>query len=162
MSRLKFVLSTVALLAALPTHAASQAADTATLDAVSGKVVCRTVGTLDGKPGELCVAQGMFAHDIYEVRFGGTSAAKGTDDATTTGISGTFNGQTVTLKCEPVLSVPDNLTDAQIEGFRFMNPTASREELKQMAIRVNTVETGRHCVARANAVDIFTVDVKFQ
>lgn len=161
-SHLKSVLSTLALLAAIPAHAAQPAANAATLEAVSGKVVCRTAGAIDGKSAELCVAQGMFAHDIYEVRVGDATAVKGIDDATTTGISGTFNGQTVSLKCDPVLSAPDNLTDGQIEGFRFMKPSASREELKQLAIRVNTVETGRHCVARSTADDVFTVDVKFQ
>ncbi|MFC0401701.1 hypothetical protein [Paraburkholderia rhizosphaerae] len=102
------------------------------------------------------------AHDIYEVRMDGTSVVKGIDDATSSGINGAYHGQPVSLKCEPVLSAPDNVSDAQIEGMRFMKPDGTREELKQLYLSLHTTETGRQCAINADANPLFTVDVRFK
>jgi hypothetical protein len=147
-----------------PVDAASPAAEAATLDAVPGKTTCRAA-TLNGQPGksaELCVTQGSFAHDVYDVRIGGASVVKGIDDATTAGIASTYDGQPIRLTCTPVLSKPDDVTDAQIESMRFANPKGTHEELKRLYVTLHTVETGRHCAINDNAAELFAVDVRFQ
>ncbi len=161
MSRRVFAMAAAALCTTLTAQAASDAAVPQSLEAVSGKTVCRAAGAVDGKASELCVTLGTFAHDLYEVRFDGVPAVKGIDDATTEGIAGTYSGRTIALKCDPILSAPDTVTDAQIDAVRFMDPSGSRDALRQMAIRMNTVETGRHCVARADAAPLFAIDVRF-
>jgi hypothetical protein len=145
-----------------PAHAAESA--TATLDAMAGKTACRAsaLASQPGKSGELCVTQGSFAHDIYEVRIDGASVVKGIDDATTAGIAGTYNGQPVRLTCTPVLSKPEHVTDAQIESMRFANPQGTREQLIGLYQTLNTVETGRHCSIADNSAEWFAVDVRFE
>ncbi|NPT61915.1 hypothetical protein [Paraburkholderia elongata] len=145
-------------------YAATPTAGIPTLDPLPGKATCSIVNITNhvGKSAELCVTTGSFAHDLYEVRIDRSTVVKGIDDATTTGIASEYNGQSISLQCSPVLSAPDNITDAQIESVRFMNPSAKRDQLKQLFISINTTETGRRCTVRADLTELFSVDVHFR
>ncbi len=122
------------------------------LTAQNGKNVCLSMNGVDGSssPYDLCMAQGMFAHDIYAVRIGGIPILKGIDDSTTTGISGMFYGNPIRLRCEPVSQLANDITSKTIEdGIQYeqqgMKKSTFEERLRHV-ISTNVVEIGRHCI----------------
>lgn len=137
--------------------------DAVEFDAISRQTVCRTT-LLTGKIGQsaqLCVSEGLFAHDLYELRIDGVEVAKGIDDETTQGVSGQFHDQAIKLTCQPQLDVPKNVTDAQIESVRASLPNGTHDDLKKLYLSLNSTEIGRHCTVAAQAAELFSVDVRF-
>jgi hypothetical protein len=137
------------------------------LMAESGKNICQPMTSPDGNPSafELCVANGLFAHDVYTIRTAGVSIVKGIDDETTNGINGLFYGNPIHLKCEPISQFYDKLSDKEIEdqanSLNNKIPNSTFEERKQMVIAMNMVEIGRHCTLSNSNGIAARLDVKF-
>lgn len=135
------------------------------LDPVDGKEACTAGINVPNTPGgslALCIKKGLFAHDQYEVKADGAVVLKGIDDETTDGVNGSYSGRPISLKCTPVLAAPESVTDSQIESMRSSYPTASRDQLKQHYVLLNTLETGRHCVVRIDAANVLSADIRFE
>ncbi|MPV67675.1 hypothetical protein [Burkholderia sp. BE17] len=158
-------ISLVVSIALAPQLAVADAPGAIRLDPVAGKEVCTAgVGVPNTPDGllSLCVKKGLFTHDQYEVKANGAVILKGIDDETTDGVSGSYSGRPIDLKCTPVLSAPDSVTDSQIESIRKSYPTASRDQLKQHYMLLITLETGRHCVVRIEETSLLSVDLHFE
>ncbi|WP_198363759.1 hypothetical protein [Burkholderia ubonensis] len=131
----------------------------------AGKDFCTPGESMPNASGSsltLCVKKGHFAHDQYEVKVDGAVVVKGIDDETTGGVNGSYGGRPVNLTCTPVLSAPEEVTESQIESMRSMDPQATREQLKQRYLSLNTVETARHCVVRVDSRNVLSTDIHFE
>ncbi|WP_230461614.1 hypothetical protein [Burkholderia ubonensis] len=131
----------------------------------AGKDFCTPGESMPNASGSsltLCVKKGHFAHDQYEVKVDGAVVVKGIDDETTGGVNGSYGGRPVNLTCAPVLSAPEEVTESQIESMRSMDPQATREQLKQRYLSLNTVETARHCVVRVDSKNVLSTDIHFE
>ncbi|MPV64315.1 hypothetical protein [Burkholderia sp. BE17] len=158
-------ISVVVSIALAPQLAVADAPGAIRLDPVAGKEACTAgVGVPNTPSGSLtlCVKKGLFAHDQYDVKADGAVVLKGIDDETTDGVNGSYSGRPISLKCSPVLSAPDSVTDSQIEAMRNSYPTASRDQLKQHYMLLNTLETGRHCIVRIDETSLLSVDIHFE
>ncbi|RBB31490.1 hypothetical protein DPV79_40930 [Burkholderia reimsis] len=158
-------ISLAASIALAPQLAVADAPGAIRLDPVAGKEACTAgVGVPNTSSGSLalCVKNGLFAHDQYEVKADGAVVLQGIDDETTDGVNGSYSGRPISLKCTPVLSAPESVTDSQIEPMRSSYPTASRDQLKQHYVLLNTLETGRHCVVRVDSTNILSADIHFE
>ncbi|WP_199541858.1 hypothetical protein [Paraburkholderia kururiensis] len=137
------------------------------LMAEAGKDICQPMTGPDGSASafELCVANGLFAHDVYSVRIAGVPVVKGIDDETTKGVGGTFYGNPISLKCEPINEPYDKVTDKELDeranSLEKTMPNSTFEERKRFAILMNTVETGRHCALSNSNGIVSRLDVKF-
>lgn len=132
-----------------------------------GKNICQPMKGGDGNssPFELCVANGMFSHDIYEVRIAGVSVIRAIDDDTTKEVDGKFYGGIVNLRCDPVNQLANDVTNKSIEdsveSLKKSMAKASFEDRMKFAIRMNTVEVGRHCTLSNSAGEVAKMSVKF-
>jgi hypothetical protein len=137
------------------------------LMAESGKNICQPMTGPDGSASafELCVANGLFAHDVYSVRVAGVFVVKGIDDETTKGVGGTFYGNPISLKCEPINEPYEKFTDKELDdranSLEKTMPNSTFEERKRFAVRMNMVETGRHCALSNSDGIVSRLDVKF-
>lgn len=140
---------------------------TPSLAAQTGKNICQPMNGADGSVSsfDLCVANGMFSHDVYDLQVGGISITKGVDDQTTTGIKSLFHGNEISLKCIPINQLANDVTAKTIEdsvnGMRKSMGKFSFEDRMNLAIRIHTVEVGRHCTLTASTGSVAMLDISF-
>lgn len=109
---------------------------------------------------KLCVVEHMATPSEYYALIEGRQVAGGFDDEVAEGVRGSFQGMPLTLRCPAILKAPDTVPQERIEEMRKKRPNASEEELRRMAIRADTVETGRDCSLRAaNLVEVVRVRI---
>lgn len=132
---------------------------------IPGKAVCKSssgaIKDISIKS-ELCVTQGSFSHDVYVLKINGKPVLKGIDDETTKGISSTFQNQKINLTCSPQHKAPNEVSQEKIEATQKAVPNLSFEEARKMAIMMETVETGRLCIASSGENPFMTVQVNFE
>jgi hypothetical protein len=132
---------------------------------IPGKAVCKpSSGAINDKSvkSELCVTQGNFSHDVYMLKINGKPVLKGIDEDTTKGISSTFQNQKINLTCTPQHKGPSEVSQEKIETTQKAIPNLSVEDARKMAIMMETVETGRLCIASSGESPFMTVQVNFE
>lgn len=133
----------------------------------SGKNICHVMSQPDGTPSpyELCVARGMFSHDVYTVRFAGVPLLRGIDDSTTNGIDGKLWGSPIRLQCAPVNQLAKDVTNERLESAILTNRISSSgfsfEQELSFAIMTNVLEIGRHCTLNNTDGVMAKLDVDF-
>ena len=132
-----------------------------------GENTCQAMNNVDETPSsiELCVASGLFSHDIYSVRANHAVVVKGIDDETTKGIDGILHEHPVKLKCDPVNQLASDITASSlantIASLKKSMPNATFEARKNVAISMNLIETGRHCALSDSGGLVAKMDVKW-
>ncbi len=133
------------------------------LKAVPGKVTCQSKQVqISGSAAEaaLCVAGGNFSHDTYVFSIDKKTAARGIDDETTKGVVASYKGQEAKLSCAPQVQAPADISAEKIAAYQEMMKV-SAEEARKLAMRLETVETGRLCSALLNNEKLIEVLVTF-
>jgi hypothetical protein len=148
-------------------HGAAFSADTPALEitAIPGKTVCQSKEKIrDNIPikAELCVTQGDFSHDTYQLKLGGNTILRGIDDETTKGISSSYNGDKIQLTCVPKHEAPTDISPEKVAEIQKMMPKFSQEDAVKAAILMGTVEVGRSCVVLFGNEPLIEVLVKFE
>jgi hypothetical protein len=129
-----------------------------------GKLTCQSssskIGEVTAKI-ELCVVAGNFSHDTYILNVDKKAVLKGIDDETTKGLTGTYQGEKITMTCVPQHEAPKEVSAATIAVYqKSMNLSA--EDAKKAAIIAGTVEVGRRCSARWGSTSLIEVQVSFE
>lgn len=151
----------------LMAHGAAFSADSPRLEiaAIPGKTICQSTEQMRGNllmKAELCVTQGNFSHDTYQLKIGGNTILKGIDDETTRGISSNYNGERIGLTCVPKHEAPTDISPEKVAAVQKMMPKLSQEEAVKMAVLMDTVEVGRSCVVLLGNEPLIEVLVKFE
>lgn len=133
------------------------------IKAEPGKVACQSRQVQIGDAASeaaLCVKGGHFSHDLYIFSINKKTAAMGIDDETPIGIIANYKGQQARLICVPQLQAP---TDVSAEKIAVYQETMklSAEEARRLALRLESVETGRLCTATLNNEKLIEVQVTF-
>lgn len=154
-----------AALACLTVTSSAFAQDTTplVLKAAPGKVVCQSRQVQIGDAASeaaLCVKGGNFSHDLYTFSINKKTAAKGIDDETTIGIIANYKGQEARLICVPQLQAPTDISAEKIAAYQE-TMKLSAEEARRLALRLESVETGRLCTATLNNEKLIEVQVTF-
>lgn len=137
-----------------------------TLKVVPGQTTCQSqdinVGSKAAK-GRLCVTQGKFSHDKYAFDIDGQPVLSGIDDETNNGITGSYNGQSISLVCKPELKKPTE-DDPMVAGMAkslMSKPGVSEQQARQMASAMLTVEVGRQCLVEQDKQTLMDVSIHF-
>jgi len=136
-----------------------------TIVAKPGKVQCRSKDqTINGAAlaVELCVGEGSFSHDTYQVKIGGRAVLTGIDDQTTKGLVAAYQGEEVRLTCTPELEAPSEISPEEIAAVRKHNPELSEAQARGVVMRISSVEVGRACVAKLAGRTVLEVQIKFE
>jgi len=110
---------------------------------------------------ELCVTGGSFAHDVYTIYIDRKIIAHGIDDETTSGVSGLYHDEKVSLVCTPQNEPPKTVSPEDVATYQE-TMHLSAEDARKMAIASNTVEVGRLCKAQLADKPLIEVQVVFQ
>lgn len=136
------------------------------ITAVPKKMVCSSLEiAVNGKAakGQLCITEGMFAHDTYAFDIQGDKVLTGIDDETTKGLTGTYQGQSMSMVCTPELKAPkdDDSMVVSTEKSLMSKPGMTPERAHHLAVAMLTLEIGRQCVVKQGAQALMTVPVRF-
>ena len=146
------------------TPAFAQEAAPLILKAVPGKATCQAKQVqIGGAPAEaaLCVTGGNFSHDTYVFSIDKKTAVRGIDDETTKGVAASYKGQQAKLTCAPQVQEPADISAEKIAAYQELMKV-SAEQARKLAMRMETVETGRLCTALLNNEKLIEVLVTFE
>ena len=110
---------------------------------------------------ELCVTQASFAHDNYKLKINDSTVLMGIDDQTTTGISTSYNGKPVSLRCAPQLVN----SASSINDIRKIVPMFSDQkinELKKTMVGIPIdLEVARLCSILVENITAMKIQIVF-
>lgn len=134
------------------------------ITATPNKTECNsTLVTINEEPlkVELCVTQGNFSPDKYVLKFNGQVVLQGIDDETTIGITSTYKGKTVALKCVPQIIK----TRATAEEIQKAVPSYSKDKVNEIADLMSRssfdIEIARQCVVTVGDKAVMKAQVIF-
>jgi hypothetical protein len=113
----------------------------------------------------LCVARGNFSHDAYTLKIDGQTVLKGIDDETSAGISSSYKGQKLELRCDAQNVSPKETPEATLLEVQRLMPNSSVDETRRIAALIvpgtGGMEIGRLCAASSGGRRFLTVQVLF-
>ncbi|HXU93354.1 MAG TPA: hypothetical protein VFP33_06830 [Gallionella sp.] len=140
------------------------------ITAVAGKEICQSMKVVIGEipvKSELCVTQGSFSHDQYNLKIDDEVQLKGIDDETSLGITSTYKNHKLALKCVAQNVFPRATPEATLAEVQKAMPNSSQDEVVEMAKLLGTapgmgMEIGRLCTASTDGSSFMTVQVMFK
>lgn len=110
----------------------------------------------------LCITEGSFSHDQYDLTLSGKTVLHGTDDETTKGIASDDHNQKLGLLCMPQNVMPGMSADQvekMVPGYAPDKIRALVEKLKDETIGI---ELGRMCTVSVDGKPAMRVQAVFE